>query len=104
MDQTTQIILLLMVIVLGATLFAVGVMVIFLLKDVRESMTKVNTILDDVSEVTSSVATGSELLEEVLTGIRDSVDTVKNYAVSPLGAFLSVFNMVRGMKDKKGGE
>ncbi|MCA9391961.1 hypothetical protein KC614_02025 [candidate division WWE3 bacterium] len=104
MDQTTQIVLLIMVVVLGATLVAVGVMVIFLIKDLRESMTKVNTILDDVSEITSNVANGSEFLEEVLEGLKDSVDAIRTYAASPFGALLGVFNMFRGMREEKGGE
>ncbi len=103
MDVTTQIVLLLMTIVLGSTLVIVGIMLIFVLKDLRDSLSRVNLILDDVEELTSRAANGSEMIEDVIVSINEMVRDFKDKAASPIGSVIGLLSMF-SKKRKKGGE
>ena len=95
MDTTTQIVLIIMIIVLGSTLSIVGVMFFFILKEARESMRKINTILDDVKSVSTNISTGSQVVQETVVGLRDSVEMFKNEFSSPVSLLLG---FVKGFK------
>ncbi len=103
MDVTTQIVLLLMTIVLGSTLVIVGIMLIFVLKDLRQSLARVNTILDDVEELTSRAANGSEMIEDVVVTVQEMVQDFRRKAASPIGSIIGLVSMFN-KKHKKGGE
>ena len=103
MDSATQIVLLIMVIVLGITLVIVGVMIFFLLKDLRQSVSKVNVILDDVQSLSSRLSDSSAFLEDTLLSIRDAVSSVKLQMVSPIGSIMGLVSLFKKFR-KKGGE
>jgi hypothetical protein len=102
MDVTAQVVLLLMTVVLGSTLVVVGWMLFFVLKDVRDSLSRVNTILDDVETITERVSNGSLLIEDAVIGLHDIVKGFKDKAASPLSSLVGVITMLTNFK--KGGE
>ena len=103
MDLTTQIVLLFMTIVLGSTLVIVGIMLIFVLKDLRGSISRANSILDDVEELTSKTANGSQVIEEVISNIQEMVQDFKDKAASPVGSIIGLISKFK-KKHRKGGE
>lgn len=106
MDTTTQIVLIIMILVLGSTLTLVGIMFVFILKDLRESISKVNSILENFAELSARVASGSLQIEEALISLRNSVEVVKEKAASPMGSILGVMGLIKTLmgnseKEKK---
>lgn len=69
MMEPAQILLTVVVIVLTIILAAIGVQVYFILKEVRQSVRKMNKILDDAQEVSHSVAKPISSLSGSLMGI-----------------------------------
>ncbi len=67
--EPAQILLTVVVIVLTIILAAIGVQVYFILKEVRQSVRKMNKILDDAQEVSHSVAKPISSLSGSLMGI-----------------------------------
>lgn len=102
MDITTQVVLVIMVLVLGSTLTVVGIMVVFVLRDLRESISRVNLVLDDFHEVTAKLSVGSNRIEEALVSLRDSLDLFKSQAASPLGSVVGLFGLFKGLLGRGG--
>lgn len=67
--EPAQILLTVVVIVLTIVLVAVGIQVFLILKEVRQSVQKMNKILDDAQEVSHSVAKPISSLSTSLMGI-----------------------------------
>lgn len=65
----TQIVLLLMIIVLGATLTLVGVQLFFILREAEKSLRKTNLVLDDLQTFSSNLSSGSESLRGLLSAL-----------------------------------
>lgn len=104
MDTTTQIVLLIMLTVLIVTLVVVGIMVVFILKDLRISIFKVNNILTNVEDVTKSVANGSMLFDQAMESVQSIISSVKNQAASPIGSIVGLFQLFQKLRPTKGGE
>ena len=79
--DTTQILLVIMLLVLGSTLTIIGVQIFFILKEMQKSMQKVNTLLDDAAKVSAS-------LSSVTDDLRKAVN-------SPWGTLVGVIGMVK---------
>jgi len=67
--ETAQIVLIVVVVVLTAILVAIGIQVYLILKEVRQSVHKMNKILDDTQEISHSVAKPISSLSDSLMGI-----------------------------------
>ncbi len=67
MDATSQILLVVMLLVLGATLTIIGVQVFLILKELRRTAEKLNLMLDDAQQVTSNLAMGSDEIRKALS-------------------------------------
>ena len=104
MDTTTQVVLVIMLIVLGSTLTIVGVMFAFILKEVRQTVIKTNAILDDVSEVTDRVANTSEYAEDLVLQLRDVVTQFRSQAVNPLMTMSKAFGFMKQLFGRKEGD
>lgn len=68
MVDTTQILLVVVIVVLSILLTAVGIQVFLILKEVRESIRRVNKILDDAGEVSGAITKPISSLSETITG------------------------------------
>lgn len=93
-----------MILVLGTTLSMVGIMFFFILKDTRETVQKVNLILDDVKQATDNITASSELVKETVHDLHSSIAFVRNELSSPLGIAMGMIKGFRSMFDSKGGE
>lgn len=67
--EPAQALLVVVVVVLTAVLVAVGIQVYFILKEVRQSVRKMNKILDSAEEISQSVAKPIGSLSDSLMGI-----------------------------------
>lgn len=72
-----QILLVLVVTCLTTLLVFVGIQVIYILKELRSSMRKLNKILDDASLISESVAKPIAGVSGFLTGIQSGAKLVK---------------------------
>lgn len=66
--DTTQILLVIVITTLTILLVAVGIQVFFILREVRDSISKMNKILDDVGEVSGAITKPIASLSDSLTG------------------------------------
>lgn len=75
--ETTQLLLILTVSSLTIMLLIVGSQVALILREFRESVKKMNKILDDAGVVSESVAKPIAGLSGFLTGIKSGADLIK---------------------------
>lgn len=76
MGTTAQTLLVIMILLLGATLTIIGVQVFFVLREVRENARKLNAILEDVETVTGSVVTGAQQASELMENLKGTLSLV----------------------------
>lgn len=77
-----QTVLIVILVILTINLIGVGIYVILILKEFRETIRKANHVLDNVGEVTDVVVNPITSLAGVITGVTQSVNAVK--AISSL--------------------
>lgn len=68
MTDMTQILLMVVITVLSILLTVVGIQVFLILKEVRESIRRLNKILGDAGEVSEAIAKPVASLSDTLTG------------------------------------
>jgi prophage DNA circulation protein len=73
-----QTVLILILILLTINLIAVGIYVLLVLKEFRETVRKANMVLDDVHEVTDAVANPITTIAGIFSGVTQSVNAVKS--------------------------
>ena len=67
--DTTQVLLVIVITALTILLVAVGIQVFFILREVRDSIRKLNKILDDAGEVSGAITRPIASLSDSLTGL-----------------------------------
>lgn len=73
-----QAILIFILALLTLNLIAVGVYVILVLKEFRETIKKANMVLDDVHDVTDAVSNPISTIAGIISGVTESVKAVKS--------------------------
>lgn len=73
-----QSILIFILALLTINLIAVGIYVILVLKEFRQTLKKANNVLENVHDVTNAVANPVSTLAGIITGISQSVKAVKS--------------------------
>ncbi len=71
-----QIILLFVIIVVSAILVVIGIQIIGLLKDAKETLRKADLILEDVGFLSRSLTRGSSTLSHMFTSIESGLQLV----------------------------
>lgn len=71
-----QIILLIVIVVVSVILIIIGVQIINLLKDAKETLKKTDLILDDVGFLTRSLTRGSSTLSHMFTSLESGMQLV----------------------------
>lgn len=84
--DVTQIVVISSIIAVSLVIIAAGVWFILLLKEVRVSVIKANTILDDAKLITQSVVEPVSTISDFVSGIKSG---------------LKIFNSMFGKKDGK---
>ncbi len=74
-----QIIIAICLIVVTVTIAAIGVALIFILKEFKYSMQRVNQILGDATEISEAVKQPVLSIGEMLVGVRDGMRTVNSF-------------------------
>ncbi len=74
----TQTILTFILGILTINLIAVGIYVILVLKEFRETVKKANSVLDDVNSLTSLVGDPVKTIAGVVAGVTESIKAVKS--------------------------
>lgn len=70
MTDTAQILLVSVITILTIILSMVGIQLVFVLKEFKKSVEKVNAILDDTQNLTSKVSHSSDSLTNMIGGIK----------------------------------
>jgi len=105
MDTTTQVVLIIMVLVLGSTLSLVGVMLFLVLKDFRETLARFNEVLVDVKEISGRFSITAVQIESLTENIVSSFSQFQHTMSSPLSSMIGVYGFIQGLfKAKKGGD
>ena len=73
-----QTILIFILAILTVNLIAVGIYVILVLKEFRQTVIKANSVLDNVHDVTDFVANPVTTIAGILAGVSKGVKTVKS--------------------------
>lgn len=71
-----QIILLIVIVVVSVILIIIGIQIIGILKDVKETLRKTDMIVEDVSFLTRSMTRGSSTLSHLFTSLESGVQFV----------------------------
>ncbi|GAB4026147.1 MAG: hypothetical protein Fur0011_0800 [Candidatus Microgenomates bacterium] len=71
-----QIILLTIIVAVGVILIVIGVQIIGLLKDAKETMRKADLVLEDVGFLTRSLTRGGTALGNMLTSLQSGMQLV----------------------------
>ncbi len=71
--DTTQVILIAIVIVLAILLVAIGVQAFFVLRDLRKSLVRANMVFDEVEDIVERIKSPIETLGSVATGLTTGV-------------------------------
>lgn len=69
MIDPTQVLLIVVITVLTILLALIGIQVFFILREVQQSIKKMNKILDDAGSVSASIARPITALSESITGV-----------------------------------
>lgn len=79
MTDPVQVILLVVIVVFTVLLVVLGIQVFYILKEMRNSLKKINKVLDDAGTISESVATPVSALSAFITGIQSGslVGTLK---------------------------
>lgn len=77
--EITQILLVLTVLVLTTILSIVGVEVFLILKEFRETVRKMNKILDDAGIISESIAKPVSGLSDLASGLRSLAEFIKSF-------------------------
>lgn len=75
--EINQIIILLVIVVLASVLTAIGIEVFFVFKEFRETVKKVNKVIDDAGVISESVAKPVASFSGFLTGLKSGVNFVE---------------------------
>jgi len=71
-----QIVLLVIIVAVGVILIVIGVQIIGLLKDAKETMRKADLVLEDVGFLTRSLTRGGTALGNMLTSLQSGMQLV----------------------------
>lgn len=77
MIDSAQLLLIAVVTALTTLLVIVGIQVVYILRELRQTVSKVNKILDDAGVVSESVAKPIAGISGFLTGIKSGVNLIK---------------------------
>ena len=70
MVDTAQMVLLIVVVVLTGLLVVLGIQVFFILRELRQTVSKANRVLDDTAQITESVSAPLNSLSSIIEGVK----------------------------------
>lgn len=88
MGDPVQLILLVVIVVLTVLLVILGVQVFYILKELRNSLIKINKVLDDAGTISESISVPVSALSGFVTGVQSS-------------SFVSVFKLLKNIFGKE---
>lgn len=97
MLDTTQILLLILITILGATLVLVGIQFYFILRELKKGLEQVNRILDEFHEAAGNITTGTQHVKESLYEVKELATSVKEGVSTPLVSGIATFGLVRSI-------
>lgn len=77
MIDTAQAVLLFVLLILAVLLLVLGVQVFFILRELRQTVTKANKVLDDTGKVTESVSGPISNFSSVAAGLKLGASLIK---------------------------
>lgn len=77
--DSTQLLLLIVIIVLTIFLVVIGVQVFFILKELRVTLDKLNKVLTDAGQITEKIKEPATLLTGLTHGIRTTLNLINSF-------------------------
>ena len=93
--DTTQILLLILIILVGGTIVLVGIQFYFILKELKQSLEQINGILEDFQQTSSNIATGSQYMKDAAAEVRTLAQNVQEGLSAPLVSGVATFGLVK---------
>lgn len=97
MLDSTQILILIMIVVLGGTLTLVGIQFYLILRELKKGMEKVNGILDEVHQSAMNITTGSQHIKESLQEVKEMATNIKEGLATPVVSGVASFGLIRSL-------
>lgn len=86
MVDSVQLILLIVIVVLTVLLVVLGIQVFFILRDLRQTISKTNKVLDNADAITENIEGPLEMISSLAMGVKgSSVITVVKFIKTLLG-------------------
>lgn len=76
MSETAQVLIVAVITVLTIILSLVGIQIVYVLRDIRKTLNKVNSILDDSKNLTGKLSRSSESLSGMITGLKTALSII----------------------------
>lgn len=76
MNETAQVLIVAVITVLTIILSLVGIQIVYVLRDIRKTLNKVNSILDDSKNLTGKLSRSSESLSGMITGLKTALSII----------------------------
>lgn len=76
MVTLTQILLIIVITVLTVILTAIGIQFFLLIKEMRQTLARANSIMDDVGELINKISHPASSMNNLLTGLREGVNLI----------------------------
>ncbi len=77
MNDPIQTVLLFVIVVLTFLLLILGMQIYYILKEVRQTITKANKVLDDTGVITESISEPVAMVSSLITGIKTGASVMR---------------------------
>lgn len=95
MLDTTQILLLILIVILGGTLVLVGIQFYFILRELKKGLERLNGILEDAHDAMGNITAGTQHVKESMKEVHTLTSQIREGVSTPVVSGLATFGLVR---------
>lgn len=97
MLDTTQILLLFLIIIIGGTLVLVGVQMYLILRELRKAVTRVNGVLDEFHQTSVNVTSTTQHIKETFGEFHVLASNITEGVTAPAVTGVAAFGLVKSI-------
>ena len=97
MLDTTQILLLILIVILGGTLVLIGIQLYFILRELRKGIQNVNSLLEELHDAAGNLTSSTQHVKDSMKEVHEMTVRVKEGISTPLVSGLASFGLVRSL-------
>lgn len=95
MLDTTQILLLILIILIGSIIVLVGIQFYFVLREIRKGIDNMNGILEEFKHTAANLSSGSQHIKEAAGEIKQMATNIQEGVSTPLVSGIATFGLVQ---------